>query len=149
MELLLRHDIAHLGKAGDLIKVKPGYARNYLLPKNLAMEISDENRRVIAKEAKARAEKLKKELNAFQVLAKALTDVTVNISMKAAEGGTLYGSVSPLVISEALKKLGHNGVEEGNVRLEAPIKEKGTFPVKIHFHPEAEATISVVVTEEK
>lgn len=149
MELLLRHDIKHLGKAGDVIKVRSGYARNYLLPKNLAMEISDENRRVIAKEAKARAEKLKKELNAFQILAKALADVTVTISMKAAEGGTLYGSVSPLVIAESLQKLGHKGVEEGNVRLEAPIKEKGTFPVKIHFHPEAEATVSVVVTEEK
>lgn len=147
MELLLRQDISHLGKAGDVIKVKPGYARNYLLPKNLAMEISAENRRVIAKEAKARAEKLKKELSAFQALAKSMADTTVTIAMKVAEGGSLYGSVTPLMISEALKKQGF-AVEENHVRLEAPIKEKGTFSAKIHFHAEAETSVQVVVVEE-
>jgi len=148
MELLLRQDVPNLGRAGDVINVKPGYARNFLLPKRLATEVSAENIRVVEKDRKRREADVKKHLDELKAVAAKLADATCTIEEKIAEGGHLYGSVTVAKIVEALQKMGF-AIEEKAVRLETPIKERGTFPVKIHLHPEVEVTTHVVVVEEQ
>lgn len=144
MELLLRQDVPKLGRAGDVVQVRPGYARNFLLPKRLAMEVSAENIRVVAKERKRRDAEAKKQLDELRAIAARLADATCTIEEKVAEGGHLYGSVTAAKIAGALQKMGFP-VEEKAVRLDSHIKERGTFPVLIHLHPEVEVTTHIVV----
>ena len=148
MKLLLLKDVDGLGKAGEVVNASPGYARNFLLPRNLASEPTAQAlRRVDAGKRKTarEAEKLVKE---GEEVAKSLENCSVNIAAKAGEGGHLFGSVAASDIASALAKDGRK-VEESWIQLERPIKELGIYDVPVVVHGAPRATIKVWVVEAK
>ena len=148
MELLLNQDVEHLGRVGDVVQVKPGYARNYLLPQGLAVTVTKAN---MAQIELARTKAFAEEQNRIgtqRELAQKLTETSVTIEGRANEEGHLFGSVSPSQISAALRAKGF-AIEDRQVRMEHPLKEIGVFDVKIHLHQTVEATVKVWVVQQK
>jgi large subunit ribosomal protein L9 len=148
MELLLKTNVEHLGRVGDVVKVRPGYARNYLLPLGYAVPVTKAN---MAEIEKARAKALADEqarVSSLKELAGKLADVSVTIEGRANEEGHLFGSVSGTNVAAALREKGF-AVEDKQVRLEQPIKEIGVFDVPLHLHADVEATIKVWVVQQK
>jgi large subunit ribosomal protein L9 len=148
MKLLLIKEVPGLGKPGDLVTVSAGYARNFLLPRNLAADPTPQAmRRVEAGKRKIvrEVEDLKKQ---GEEVAKSLENCSVNITAKAGEGGHLFGSVSAADITQALAADGRK-VEEAWLVLERPIKEVGIYDVPVIVHGETRATIKVWVVEAK
>ncbi len=147
MEVILREDIKTLGKAGELVKVKPGYARNFLLPKGLAYEATEGNRKRILAESKARAAKAAEEAGEARALASKLSGVTLKLSRKAGEGDRLFGSITAQDLADALASQGH-AVDKRRIELEHPIKTIGEHTVSIRLHPDVTADIRVMVAAE-
>jgi large subunit ribosomal protein L9 len=147
MEVILREDVKSLGKAGELVKVKPGYARNFLLPKGLAYEATEGNRKRILAESKARAARAAEETSAAQASAAKLAGVTVTLARKAGEGDRLFGSITAQDIADALAKQGH-AVDKRKIELEHPIKTLGAHTVPIRLHHEVQADLRVTVVAE-
>lgn len=148
MELLLKQNVEHLGRTGDVVDVKPGYARNYLLPRGLAVLVTKSN---IADVERARAQALAEEearLAGLKDLGAKLADQSVTIEGKANEEGHLFGSVNAAQIAAALREK-DVPVDDKMVRLESPIKEIGVYDVAIHLHADVEATIKVWVVQQK
>src|SRR5690349_9032007 len=148
MKLLLLKDVDGLGKPGDLVNVSPGYARNFLFPRNLAAEPTPQAlRRVEAEKRRGEREvvKLKEE---GEAVAKSLENCSVNITAKAGEGGHLFGSVSAADIAKALAGDGRK-VDEKWLVLDRPIKELGIYDVPVVVHGASRATIKVWVVEAK
>jgi large subunit ribosomal protein L9 len=147
VEVLLRDNIKPLGTCGDVVAVTPGYARNYLVPRKLALEATDENKKAMAKRrAKLDAEEAKRTAEILAQVA-AIAGVSIKTTAKADDTGHLYGSVNAGQIVELLAAAGHR-IDEKAVKLPAPIKLVGTHVVKIHVHGEHDAEISVVVEAE-
>lgn len=148
VELLLLKDVANLGNQGDVVRVAPGYARNFLIPQGKAEPLTESARRRIAK-LKAEREKLVQEaLAAAKAVAAKLKDVSVTIKAKVSEGEALYGSVNEAQIVAALAEQDVQGIEANMVLLEEHIKTTGTFDVAIKVHPEVVETIKVWVVAE-
>lgn len=148
MELLLKQNVEHLGRIGDVVEVRPGYARNYLLPQGLAVAVTKSN---VAEIERARAKALADEharVQDLRDLAGQLGETSVTIEGKANDEGHLFGSVSAANIAAALREKGV-AVEERQVRLEHPIKEIGVFDVPVHLHAEVEAAVKVWVVQQK
>lgn len=148
MELLLKQNVEHLGRVGELVKVKTGYARNYLLPRGLAVMITKSN---VAEIERARARALVEEQDRIQGLrdlATKLTEASVTIEGRANAEGHLFGSVTAANIASALREKGIV-VDDKQVRLEQPLKEIGVFDVAVHLHAEVEATVKVWVVQQK
>ena len=144
MQLVLTEDVVHLGKQGDLVEVKPGYGRNYLLPNGLATVPSEHNLRLLAR-YKERVQQAREARAAdLKVLAEQIQRVTVQIEANANEEGHLYGSVGAPEISKALKAK-NLPVEAEMVRLEGPIKEVALYAVKLHLGYETETEVKVLV----
>ena len=145
MEVILREDVRTLGKAGDLVKVKPGYARNFLLPQGLAYEATEGNRKRILAEAKARASRLAEEKSGAETIARALGGVSITLARKAGEGERLFGSITAQDVADALAAKGH-AVDKRKIELEHPIKTIGhhTVPVRLHHEVMAEVRLTVV-----
>src|SRR5687768_12706838 len=144
LKLMLLKDIKGLGELGDVVKVRAGYARNYLLPRGLATKPGgDTTKRVesIRKKAAAVAQKNAEEAKAA---AAALANVSIHIESKAGEGGHLYGSVTQAMISEALKAQGY-AIETGAVVLAAPIKELGIYDIPLKLIGDVEAKVKLYV----
>jgi large subunit ribosomal protein L9 len=147
IEVLLREQVQHLGKCGDVVRVRPGYARNFLFPNGFATEATEENKKLMArKRARLDIEERKRDEEIDARVAK-LTGVVVSTSAKADDQGHLFGSVSAAAISELLVAAGH-GVPEKDVRLDAPIKTVGAHAVKVHIHGERFAEVTVNVNAE-
>lgn len=147
MKVILREDVYNLGNSGEVVNVKEGYARNFLLPRNLAMLASAANVRQLEHEKKVislRQDKLK---GAAQEQAKTLSNVSVKIKRKVGEQDKLFGSVTALDIAEALASAGHK-MDRRIIHLPEPIKAVGTFPVELRLHRDVHASISVVVEGE-
>jgi len=148
MKLLLIKEVENLGKPGDLVNVSAGYARNYLLPRNLAAPpTGDALRRVEAEKRRQVREEEKKEKDA-DALAKVLENCSINISAKAGEGGHLFGSVTASDVAQALAAEGKS-VDADALRLERPIKELGIYDIPVVIHGELRATVKVWVVEAK
>jgi large subunit ribosomal protein L9 len=147
MEVILREDVKSLGKAGELVKVKPGYARNFLLPKGLAFEATDGNRKRIQAESKARTAKLAEEKVGAEAAAAKLAGVSVTLARKAGEGDRLFGSITAQDIADALAKQGH-AVDKRKIELEHPIKTLGAHVVPLRLHHEVQAELRVTVVAE-
>jgi large subunit ribosomal protein L9 len=147
MQIILREDVDNLGKKGDTVDVARGYARNFLLPKKLAMEVNENNLRMIEKEKKAHLAKLHKEKEEAEQLAELVRSVELTFRRKV-HGEELYGSVSSSDIVEALEKKGYE-VEKRKVQLDDPIKNLGEFDVSAKLHPEVTATFKVKVEKEE
>jgi large subunit ribosomal protein L9 len=145
MEVILREDVKSLGKAGELVKVKPGYARNFLLPKGLAYEATDGNRKRIEAESKARTTKMAEERAIAEGVASKLNAVSLTLSRKAGEGDRLFGSITAQDIADALAAQGHT-LDKRKIDLEHPIKTVGqhTVPVRLHHDVQVELRLTVV-----
>jgi len=149
MEIVLLKDYEKLGKAMDVISVKDGFARNYLIPQGVAVAASEGNKKKVA-EAKLRAEqKEDKKIKEAQEIAKKIEQVPCTIPVKVGEEEKIFGSVTAQDISDFLKKEGFN-VEKNNVELDEPIKQLGVYNIKINLYKNASAKLKVwVVKEEK
>ena len=148
-ELLLLEDVDNLGKAGDVVRVAPGYARNFLVPKGIAEPVTEAAKRRLAKLQAEREAARKAELEAAQKLAAGLKDAKVTIRAKVGEDGeSLYGSVDAAQIAEGLKLVGFPEVEPSMVKLEENIKAVGTFDVEIKVHPDVAQVVKVWVVAE-
>ena len=143
MKVLLLEDVENLGWLGDIVEVKNGYARNYLVPYSLAAIPTDANIKQIAAAKAQRAEQRRMELEKLQAVAKATEGAFVSIEAKANEQGHLFGSVSAEMIGEKLRDAGYE-VADKMVALQTHIKEVGTFEVSVVFA--AELTCSVTVS---
>ena len=147
IEVILREDVKTLGRAGEMVRVKPGYARNYLLPQGLAYEATEGNKKRIAAESKARASRDQAEKTEAQQVAATLNAVTLNLSGKAGEEGKLFGSITSQDIADALARAGHT-VDKRRIELEHPIKTIGEHAVTIRLHSEVHAQLRVTVVAE-
>lgn len=144
MEVILREDVKGLGKAGQVVKVKPGYGRNFLLPNNLAYEATEGNKKKIAAENAAKNAKLAAEKGEAEAFAARLAAVTVAITAKSGDEGKLFGSIGGNDIAEALAKLGHT-VDKRKIELEHPIKSVGEHAVVVKLHHDVVARVRVAV----
>jgi large subunit ribosomal protein L9 len=147
IEVILREDIKTLGRAGELVRVKPGYARNYLLPQGLAYEATEGNKKRIAAESKARAARGQAEKAEAERVAAALGAVSLTLSGKAGEEGKLFGSITAQDIADALAREGQT-VDKRRIELEYPIKTLGHHTVAVRVHPEVHAEVRVSVVAE-
>lgn len=148
MRILLRETVEKLGNPGDIVDVAPGYARNYLLPCNLALNVTDENIRQIEKEQQKRREEMKKLRLQLTELKEKLEQTSCTIVAQATEEGRLYGSITPAMICESLAKKGLD-VPENGIQLAEPIKELGIYEFKVLLGPELEALTKLWVVEEE
>ena len=145
MRLILREEVDHLGTRGDIINVSRGYARNYLLPKKIAMEVTDDNLRRIEKEKKIYEAKMAKLKVEAEAVASSMTALTLTFERKVhGAGEDLYGSVSAGDIAEALEAKGFT-VEKRKVILTEPIKSLGDYAVSVKLHPEVVPSFTVKV----
>jgi large subunit ribosomal protein L9 len=147
MELILREDVKSLGKAGEMVRVKPGYARNYLLPQGLAYEATEGNKKRIAAETKARTSRQEAERTEAQRAAAALGQVALTLTGKAGEEGKLFGSITTQDLADALARQGHQ-VDKRRIELDHPIKTLGHHTVAVRLHPEVHAEVHVSVVAE-
>ena len=147
MELILREDVQGLGTRGDVVNVAAGYARNFLLPRGLAVLATDTQKRVLEKETKLRElrdEKMKSNLSA---IAEKMSDISTTIVVQAGEEDKLYGSVTAHDIAEAIKNQGFE-VDQKQVMLDEPIKKLGIYTVPVKLHREIEVSVKVWVVKE-
>ena len=147
MEVILRDEVDKLGHRGDVVKVADGYGRNYLLPRGLALPVTDANRATIERERKAHAAKAAKEKAEVETLAARLNGMRYVAPRKVGENDLLYGSVTSGDIAEFLRAKGID-VDKRKIQLEEPIKHLGDYEVKVKLHPEVTATVKVLVTKE-
>ncbi|MDG6006283.1 MAG: 50S ribosomal protein L9 [Candidatus Brocadia sp.] len=148
MELLLKKNVDKLGRIGDIVKVKEGYARNYLLPKGLATTVSPANVKQIEKEKVKMELQLKEERKQLEGILEKISAASCTILVKANEEGRLFGSVTAVHIADVLAKEGYP-VNHEMVKLDSPIKECGDFDVVIAFNFELQTTCKVSVVREE
>jgi len=148
MEVILREDIENLGTRGQLVKVAPGYARNFLLPKRMAVAATEANRKIVEQERQAHLRKETKIKAEAEELAKIMTGVTVRISQKAGENDQLFGSVTSKDIADALTAQNYN-IERRKIQLDEPIKTLGEFKIPVRLHKDVVAEINVIVAKEE
>ncbi len=148
MEVILREDIDKLGSRGQLVKVAPGYARNFLLPRRLAVAASEANKKIVEQERQAHLRKEAKLQADAADLAKLMANVEVTIAQKAGENDQLFGSVTAADIAVALEKQGYS-IDRRKVHLDEPIKTLGDFKVSVRLHKEVSIEIPVHVTKEE
>ena len=147
MKLILREDVYNLGKSGEVVSVKDGYARNYLLPRNLAMLASAANVRQLEHEKQVIELRQQKMKGAAEEQSKKLGAVAVKISRKVGDQDKLFGSVTALDIAEGLAKAGHK-IDRRLIHLPEPIKSVGTFEVELRLHRDVMTKVKVEVAGE-
>ena len=147
MELILRDDVDKLGRRGDIVKVKEGFARNFLLPRGLGVPVNAANKAMIEKEKKAHLAQLAKEKAEFEQLAARIASLRFIAPRKVGENDVLYGSVTSGDVAEFLKAKGVE-IDKRKVQLDEPIKHLGEHELKIKLHPEVVATLKLLVTKE-
>ena len=147
MKVILKQDVDKLGKAGDVVKVVPGYGRNFLIPKKIAVEATPGNIKVMEIERLALARRDQRDRVAAELVAKEIARLTITIRQKTGEGGTLYGSVTAIDIAEALAA--HKiDLDKRKIQLDDPIKAVGEYQVPIRLHREVTVPIKVIVEAE-
>jgi large subunit ribosomal protein L9 len=148
MEVILREDIDKLGTRGQVVRVAAGYARNFLLPKKMAVKATESNKQIVEQERQGHLRKEAKVLVDAQDLAKLMADVSITISQKAGENDVLFGSVTAKDIAEALEKQGYT-IDRRNIQLAEPIKQLGEHRVPVRLHREVTIEVPVNVTREE
>ena len=145
IEVILKEHVEHLGRRGEVVKVAPGYARNYLLPRKLAVVANADNTRLMARRRTRLDAEEAQRTQELEVRVAALATVALRTSQKADEHGRLYGSVNAGAIVDLLRIAGFE-FEEADVRLETPIKEVGSHTIRVHVHGERFAEIGLEVS---
>lgn len=148
MEVILREDIEKLGSRGQVVKVAPGYARNFLLPKRLAVAATEANKKIVEQERQAHLRKEAKVKSEAEDLSKLLNGVSVTISQKAGENDQLFGSVTAKDVADALAAKNFT-IDRRKVQLDEPIKQLGEFKVPVRLHRDVTAEVTVVVAKEE
>ena len=148
MEIILREDVEKLGNRGQVVKVSPGYARNFLLPKRLAVLATEGNKKIVEQERQAHLRREAKVQGEAQDLAKMMGAVEVTIAQKAGENDQLFGSVTTADIANALEKQGYT-IERKKIQLDEPIKTLGDFKVTVRLHKEVSLDVPVHVIREE
>ena len=144
MEVILREDVPHLGTIGDIVKVKPGYARNYLLPRGLATIADKRNVRALEHERRLVEEKRRRAVSAAQAMSEKLAAARVVIAARAGEEGKLFGSVTNIDLERALREQGFE-IDRRRILLAEPIKQIGSYTVPVRLQPEVEAVVKFTV----
>lgn len=147
MEVILREDIDKIGNRGQVVKVAPGFARNFLLPRRLAVAATDSNKKIVEQERQAHLRKEAKLVTEAQDLAKIMSSVELTITQKAGENDQLFGSVTANDIAVALEKLGYS-VDRKKIHLDEPIKTLGDFKAGVRLHREVSIEVPVHVVKE-
>ena len=147
MEIILREDVERLGSRGDVVKVAAGYARNFLLPKKMAVAATESNKKIVEQERQAHLRKETKLKSEAEDLSKLLAGVSVTISQKAGENDQLFGSVTSKDVAEALEKQNYT-IDRRKILLEEPIKQLGEHKVNVRLHKDVTTEITVNVIKE-
>jgi len=148
MEVILRQDVAKLGHRGELVRVAEGYARNFLLPRNLAMPATAGNKKVIEQEKVAAVRREAVEKADAEKLGGMLNGVVLTIRRKAGEGDQLFGSVTSIDLADALAAQGYQ-IDRRKIHLDEPIKSLGDFDVPVKLHKDVPSTVKVQVVKEE
>jgi len=148
MEILLKQDIENLGSAGDIVNVKPGFARNYLIPRGLALPATPGLRKQATQIKQAAERRRLRELKTAQDMAERISQVTLNFKAKAGESGRLYGSITSAAIAEALGAELGTEIDRRDLRMEHSLRELGEHEVSIHLAQSVNATFKVLVEAE-
>ena len=147
MIVILNRDVKGTGKAGDIVKVSDGYARNMLLPKGYATEATEGNIRSLEKQKALMDQKKAEEKAAAQEIAKKLEDVKVVIKTKSGEGGRLFGSITSKDIADAVKEQAKITIDKKKIQISSPIKSIGRFTIDVKLYPEVVGQLTVEVTD--
>lgn len=147
IEVILREDIKSLGQTGEVVRVKPGYARNYLLPQGLAYEATEGNKKRIAAESRVRAARSQAERGEAEQLANTLRGLSLTLAGRAGEEGKLFGSITSQDIADALSRQGYS-IDRRRIELDHPIRTTGEHVVAIRLHPEVHAELRVAIVAE-
>ncbi len=145
MQVILREELSNLGTTGDIVKVKPGYARNYLLPRGLAVEASVRNLKELEHQKRVIADKRLREQKSAAAVAEKLSSIKLAFQVRAGDDGKLFGSVTNQDIHKQLEERGFP-IERRRILLDEPIKSLGTHDVVVHLGPDTKSTIKVDVT---
>lgn len=148
MKVILKDNIENLGRKGDIVEIAPGYGRNYLIPKKLALEVSLSNMKMIEMEQQALKKRLEKEVSSYQELIQQLNQTTLSFVRKAGEKDIIFGSVSSSDVKEALDKVGFE-IDKKKILLIEPIKRLGNFTVAIKVYHEQQAEVKIEVIKEE
>jgi large subunit ribosomal protein L9 len=148
MEVILRQDVPKLGHRGELVNVADGYARNYLLPRKLAVSASEGNRKVVEQEKASAVRREASERGDAEKLAGLLSGFVVTITRKSGEGNHLFGSVTSLDVAEALAAKGYQ-IDRRKIQLDEPIKYLGEYEVPLRLHRDVAANVKVQVAKEE
>ena len=148
MEVILREHVEHLGVRGDVVKVTPGYARNFLLPRKLALAVTENNKRQIDREKKLAEARDMEEKSAAEAVAARMGALDIEIARRTGENDALYGSVTSADIAQALKDKGFE-VDKRKVQLPDPIKALGESTIAVKIHREVTAQVKVRVVSDK
>ncbi|MBM7615558.1 50S ribosomal protein L9 [Alkaliphilus hydrothermalis] len=148
MKVILMEDVKGMGKKGDVVNASDGYARNYLFPKNLAIEATAGNMKTLGEQKKSQQMKKDKELDEAKALADKIEKVTVEIKAKAGEGGRLFGSVTSKDIVETLQKKHKIKIDKRKLVLPEPIRVLGMSTVEVKVYPTVVGNLKVHVVEE-
>lgn len=146
MKVILQQDVQGSGKKGDIVQVSDGYARNFLLPKGLAIEASINNINTIKSKKDSEEHKKNREVDNAKKLAEKLSGLTVHLQVKAGENGKLFGSITSKEIALALENEHHILIDKKKFHVPDPLKIIGTVPVSIRVYPEISANINVEIT---
>jgi len=148
MRVILKQDVENLGRKGDLVNVSPGYGRNYLIPKKLALEVTSSNMKMIEIERQALKKTLEQERQSYQELVQKLNEITISFPRKAGEKDVIFGSVSASDIKDALDKLGFD-IDKKKIILDEPIKRLGNYTVPLKVYHEDKAIVKIEVVKEE
>jgi large subunit ribosomal protein L9 len=148
MKVILKEDITNLGYKDDVVEVKSGYGRNYLIPQRLAVIASPSALKVLAENLKQRAHKIAQIKADAEAIAESLKDVSLTISAKTSPTGTIFGSVTNIQIAEALEKLGHN-IDRKIIFIKDNVKEVGKYTATVKLHKEVSVEIPFEVVPEE
>ncbi|GAA3732913.1 50S ribosomal protein L9 [Salinactinospora qingdaonensis] len=146
MKLIMTHEVSGLGAPGDVVEVKDGYGRNYLLPRGFAVRWTRGGQKQIDSIRRARAAREIRSLDDARQIAGQLKALKVPMSRRAGKSGRLFGSVTPADVAEAVKAAGGPEIDKRRVQIRTPIKSAGDHTVEIRLHPEVTATIHLEVT---
>jgi len=147
MKVLLREDYKGLSEAGEVVKVKDGFARNFLIPQGVAFMATDQNKKRYENDLKQQSRKLERDKIQAEELAKKLENVSCTISVQVGEEDKLFGSVTSQNIADVLEEQGYK-IDKRKINLEEPIKALGIYSVPVKLHPEVEASVKVWVVKE-
>lgn len=148
VEVILKKDVVDVGHAGELVNVRPGYARNYLIPQGLALLATEGNRRRFEEERRQIEQSAEREREAARVLAERIEEQSLTFSVRAGEEGRLFGSVTSADIAEQLEQAGI-AVDRRLIRLDEPIKELGVYDVPVRLHADVQPEVKVWVVAEE